>query len=113
MNGILVAHFSSIQRSVKLHQDKKLKFDPITSLDDTISTYSDFAYYNDIIFHSLYEGKTLQEIIEEDKGMFYIINLVNNGVLNISEEVIDELMDEKPEIYLPLKKAYQSHQDYL
>lgn len=110
---INIAHFSSIQRSVKLHQDKKLKFDPITSLDDTISTYSDFAYNNDIVFHSLYEGKTLQEIIEEDKGMFYIINLVNNGVLIISEEVIDELMDEKPEIYLPLKKAYQSHQDYL
>ena len=37
----------------------------------------------------------------------------NVGNINISEEVIDELMDEKPEIYLPLKKAYQSHQDYL
>lgn len=110
---INIAHFSSIQRSIKLYQDKRLKFDPITSLDDTISTYSDFAYHNGIIFRSLYEGKTLQEIIEEEKGMFYIKNLVNSGVLIISEEVIDELMEGKPEIYLPLKEAYQSHQDYL
>lgn len=104
-----IAHMSPIQRSIKLHQDKRLGFQPITELDDTIFTHSGFGTHNELNFRSLYEGKTLQEIIEDEKGSFYIRVLVENGVLEISEEVIDELMNKNSELYMPLYKAYQSH----
>ena len=100
---------SPIQRSIKLHQDKKLGFQPIVELDDTIFTHSDFGTHNELNFRSLYEGKTLQEIIEDEKGLFYIKGLVESGILEISEEVIDELMNEDSEMYMPLYKVYRHH----
>lgn len=105
-----IAHFSSIERSVKLHQDKHLEFNEIKKIDDYVSTHSWFGYKTETIFKSLYEGKTLREVIEECNGMFYIKNLVVNGILKISEEVIDELMNINAETYLPLKNAYISYQ---
>ena len=104
-----IAHMSPIQRSIKLHQDKRLGFQPITKLDDTIFTHSGFGTHNELNFRSLYEGKTLQEIIEDENGMFYIRGLVKSGVLEISEDVIDDLMNEDSEMYMPLYNSYQSH----
>ena len=106
-----IAHFSSVQRSIKLYQDKFLQFNPITCLDDTISTYNGFMFAyqdNDIIFSSLYEGKTLQEIIEDEKGMFYVKHLISEGVLKVTENVIDELIDTNGDLYLPLREAFDS-----
>lgn len=104
-----IAHMSPIQRSIKLHQDKKLGFQPIVELDDTIFTHSGFGTHNELNFRSLYEGKTLQEIIEDEKGLFYIRGLVESGILEISEKVIDELMNEDSEMYMPLYKVYRHH----
>lgn len=102
-----IAHFSSAQRSIKLYQDKHLHFFEITTIDDVISTSSAFAFRNGIIFGALYEHKTLQEAIEDCNGMFYIKHLVKEGILKISKDVIDDLMAENSEIYLPLKNAYE------
>lgn len=102
-----IAHFSPIERSIKLHQDKHLEFSEINEIDDVISTHSSFGYKTEITFKSLYENKTLREVIEECNGMFYIKSLVACGALKISEDVIDELVSEDSEIYSPLKKAWK------
>ena len=84
-----------------------MHFFEITTIDDVISTSSAFAFRNGIIFGALYEHKTLQEAIEDCNGMFYIKHLVKEGILKISKDVIDDLMAENSEIYLPLKNAYE------
>ena len=98
-----IAHLTSIERSVKLHQDKHLIFEEILDIDDTISTQNGFD--DGTRFKSLYEGLTLKEAICECPGMFYIKSLVENGNIKIAEKVIDELINEDYEKFSPLKKA--------
>lgn len=103
-----IAHFSSIERSLKRYQDKHLEFNEITDINDEIFAYSAFhRYREDVVFGPLYEGKTLEEAIAE-KGMFYIKDMVESGVLKISEDVICELVDKNADLYLPLQEAYYS-----
>ena len=98
-----IALFTSVEKSIKIYQDRLLGFSSIKDINDVISSVN--TLNDDTRFHSLYEGKTIREAIEE-KGLTYIKNLLENGILEIYSNVIDDLMQENPQLYKPLKEAY-------
>ena len=98
-----IALFTSVEKSIKIYQDRYLGFSSIKDIDDVISSVN--TLNDDTRFHSLYEGKTIREAIEEN-GLTYIKNLVENGILEIYSNVIDELMRDNPQLYKTLKEAY-------
>ena len=82
---------------------RRLGFSTIKDIDDVISSVN--TLNDDTRFYSLYEGKTIREAIEE-RGLIYVKNLVENGIIEIYGNVIDELLHENPQLYKPLKEAY-------
>ena len=98
-----IALFTSVEKSIKIYQDKHLGFSTIKDIDDVISSVN--TLNDDTRFYSLYEGKTIREAIEE-RGLIYVKNLVENGIIEIYGNVIDELLHENPQLYRPLKEAY-------
>ena len=102
-----IAHFTSVERSIKIYQDKHLGFSTIKDIDDVISSVNTLNV--DTKFYSLYEGKTIREAIEE-RGLTYIKYLVENGIIEIYGNVIDQLIQDDPQLYKPIKEAYNRAQ---
>lgn len=101
-----VAHFTPVERSIKNLQDINLHFNQIVDVDDVISTFTAMHDLNySVLFCSLYEGKTIREIVSSCRGAFYLRAMVSNHVLKINESVIDQLLDEDPKIYARLAES--------
>lgn len=97
-----IAHFTSVERSIKIYQDKHLGFSTIKDIEDVISSV--ITLNVDTKFYSLYEGKTIREAIEE-RGLTYIKHLIENGIIEIHGNVIDQLIQDDPQLYKPIKEA--------
>ena len=95
------------EKLIRRHQEKKLRFDSINCIDDAIATTNGF---NDgTKFCSLYEGKTLREIVYDYKDIDYIVSLTDSGVININKKNLEEAINEG---YLEFSKILDSIESY-
>lgn len=108
-----VAHFTPVERSIKNLQDINLHFNQIVNVDDVISTFTAMHDLNyNVLFCSLYEGKTIREIVSSCRGAFYLMAMVSNHVLKINDNVINQLLNEDPKLYARLAESVREANDY-
>ncbi len=99
---------SLTEKLIRRHQDQNLQFESINCIDDVISTSNNF--HDGTKFSSLYEGKTLGEIIYDYEDVNYIVSLTDSGRIEIDKGILEDAINEGDSEYSVILDSIESHE---
>lgn len=100
---------SLTEKLIRRHQDQYLQFESINCIDDVISTRNGFC--DGTKFSSLYEGKTLGEIIFDYNDINYIVSLTDSGLIEIDKDILRDAINDGDSEYSVILDSIESREE--